>query len=61
MILALMAWVEKKQAPDVIIGARYVNDTKANGVAFERPLCPYPKQSKYVGGDANSASSFKCE
>ncbi|GAA5986678.1 hypothetical protein JCM11641_001360 [Rhodosporidiobolus odoratus] len=60
MVLALIDWVENGNAPDVLIGAKYVGDDKRNGTAFERKLCPYPQQGVYVGGDANSADSFEC-
>lgn len=53
---ALVAWVEKGQAPDALL---------ASGAAFpgrSRPLCAYPKFARYVGtGAADSASSFRCE
>ena len=39
MVLALIDWVEKGIAPDMIIGAKYVDDDKRNGTAFERPHC----------------------
>ncbi|GAA5838204.1 hypothetical protein JCM9279_004155 [Rhodotorula babjevae] len=61
MVLAMIDWVEKGIAPDVIIGAKYIGDDKRNGTLLERPHCVYPKQATYTGGDANSASSFKCE
>jgi hypothetical protein len=38
-----------------------VNNTIAQGVQFQRPLCPYPERGEYIGhGDPNSASSFQC-
>ncbi|KDE02259.1 hypothetical protein MVLG_07172, partial [Microbotryum lychnidis-dioicae p1A1 Lamole] len=36
MILALIQWVEKNQAPDSLVGVNYVNGDKRQGVAFER-------------------------
>ena len=27
----------------------------------QRPLCPYPAQAVYNGGDIDSADSFRCE
>lgn len=57
-----MDWVEKGNAPDQIIGAKYVNDDKRQGVQFTRKLCPYPQQGLYKGsGDPNSADSFECK
>ncbi|POY74244.1 hypothetical protein BMF94_2682 [Rhodotorula taiwanensis] len=60
MILAMFDWVENGNAPEKIIGAHYKNNNRTQGVAFERPLCPYPKFAKYMGGDSNNASSFEC-
>ncbi|GAA5820526.1 hypothetical protein JCM3770_002286 [Rhodotorula araucariae] len=59
-ILALIDWVENGVAPEMIIGAKYTGDNKANGVAFTRPHCVYPKQAVYKTGDPNKASSFIC-
>ena len=48
-------WVEKGQAPDVMIASR-----KVNGVTERtRPIYPYPVLARYLGqGDAKQASSF---
>ena len=51
---AIQAWVEGDEAPDRIV---------AQGKAFPgvtRPLCPYPKVSRYQGGDPASEKSFVC-
>ncbi|GJN89690.1 hypothetical protein Rhopal_002677-T1 [Rhodotorula paludigena] len=61
MILAMIDWVEKGSAPDMLIGAKYVGDDKRNGTLLERPHCVYPKQAVYKGGDPNAAASFECE
>ncbi|NUZ04819.1 tannase/feruloyl esterase family alpha/beta hydrolase [Piscinibacter koreensis] len=52
---AIMDWVENGNAPDSLL---------ATGAAFpgrSRPICAYPRQARYVGGDVNSASSFVCQ
>jgi feruloyl esterase len=51
----LETWVEKGQAPDVMIAGR-----KVNGVTERtRPIYPYPKLARYSGkGDSKQASSF---
>jgi len=48
-------WVEKGQAPDVLIASR-----KVNGVTERtRPIYPYPMLARYSGhGDPRQASSF---
>lgn len=60
-LMALERWVEQGKAPASIIGTRYVDGDASKGVAFQRPLCPYPQIAKYKGsGDMNSAASFAC-
>jgi feruloyl esterase len=60
-ISALARWVETGVAPEEIIATKYVNDNPASGIAFQRPLCPFPKVAKYNGsGNSADASSFTC-
>lgn len=63
----LEAWVERGQAPNVMIGAHLTGDPgPANGfpldpakVSFTRPVYPHPLQARYEGaGDPNDAASF---
>jgi feruloyl esterase len=60
VLSALDHWVENRRAPDTIITTKYVNDTPAQGIAFQRPLCPYPQIAIYRGGSTVSAASFAC-
>ena len=61
VFLALRQWVEQGVAPTRIIGTKYVNDTPASGVAFTRPMCPYPQQARYRGAGATTdATTFAC-
>jgi feruloyl esterase len=60
ILTALDQWVEHRKAPDNIIATKYVNDNPAQGIAFQRPLCPYPQFAKYQGGSTTSAASFAC-
>jgi Tannase and feruloyl esterase len=61
VFLALRQWVEQGIAPKRIIGTKYVNDNSANGVAFTRPMCPYPQQARYRGAGATTdATNFAC-
>ncbi len=61
LLKALERWVEQGVAPDRIIATHYVNNIPADGIQFQRPLCPYPQRGEYVGsGDPNDASNFKC-
>ncbi|KAI9727580.1 MAG: hypothetical protein M1834_008019 [Cirrosporium novae-zelandiae] len=62
ILLALMSWVENGTAPDKIVATKYTNDTVAQGVSRQRPICPFPKQARYIGtGDVNVAKNWKCE
>jgi hypothetical protein len=61
LLKALERWVEQGVPPDQIIATKYVNDNPAKGIAFQRPLCPYPERGEYDGhGDPTKASSFTC-
>ena len=60
-LTALDNWVENGAAPDQIIATHYNNNVQADGVAFTRPLCPYPQVAKYSGvGATTDAASFVC-
>jgi feruloyl esterase len=59
MQLALEAWVEKGIAPEEIIATHY-EDAKSKKIAFQRPLCVFPKVAVYKGGDTARADSFFC-
>lgn len=71
MAIALQEWVEQGVAPETIMATRYADDgtpTSSYGrpsslpreVAFQRPLCVYPKIARYTGGDSDAADSFQC-
>ncbi len=61
LLKALERWVEEGMAPETITATKYVNDNPALGIAFQRPLCPYPQVSRYDGkGDPTKAASFTC-
>jgi feruloyl esterase len=58
---ALSRWVENGAAPDKIIATKYVDNSPAKGIAFQRPLCPYPLAARYKGnGDTNDAANWSC-
>ena len=61
ILTALDQWVENRRAPDQIVATKYVNDSAAQGIAFQRPLCQFPQIAKYKGnGSTTSAASFAC-
>jgi len=53
----LVAWVEQGVAPE-----RVVLETPP-GATTKRsyPVCPYPQQTRYVGGNPDVAASYSCE
>ncbi len=63
-LTALMNWVEKNKAPDYLLA-------QVSAANFElpadwsntrtRPLCVWPEIPVYIGGDIDSADSFKCK
>lgn len=60
-LTALDNWVEHGTAPDQIIATHYNNNVQADGVAFTRPLCPFPQVAEYKGmGDTTNAANFAC-
>ena len=61
MSAAMVRWVEQGTAPSAIIATKYKGRTPADGVAFTRPLCPYPQVARYKGtGSADDAANFSC-
>jgi feruloyl esterase len=64
---AIQKWVEKGQAPDTIIYSHRAGGGMSAGMGTPgkvyrtRPVCAYPKVSKYKGsGDINDAANFTC-
>jgi len=71
MLTPLVNWVEKGQAPDVVLasarGAGNSGGVNADvpptwAATRTRPLCAYPKVAKYKGGGSvEDAANFRCE
>ena len=62
-LTALTDWVEKGKAPDQIVATVDPANTEIPASwspARTRPLCPWPKYARYMGGDPESAASFAC-
>jgi hypothetical protein len=57
-LAALIAWVERAEAPREIVASRM----QVGRVVRTRPLCPFPQTAHYQGtGSADDARSFRCE
>jgi len=62
MLTPLVEWVENGIAPKSILATHYVNNVATQGVAFTRPLCPYPEEAVYKGKGSNTdAANFVCK
>jgi feruloyl esterase len=60
-LLALVRWVERGAAPERIVATKFVNDQLGQGIAMQRPLCPFPEWPRYRGsGSRNDAANFTC-
>ncbi|KAH8728332.1 Tannase/feruloyl esterase [Phaeosphaeriaceae sp. PMI808] len=61
ILMAIVDWVEKGNAPEALVGTKWVNNTKSLGVQYQRAHCKYPKRNQYKGqGDPNAISSWEC-
>ncbi|QFZ84745.1 tannase/feruloyl esterase family alpha/beta hydrolase [Variovorax paradoxus] len=61
MIQALEQWVEKGVAPGSLIATKFLNDDPAQAVVSRRPLCVFPQEQTYIGGDPSVPESFACQ
>lgn len=60
MLWSLVAWVERGESVEEVIGTKYVNDTAGLGVEFRRPVCRWPGVAEYAGGDSSLAENWSC-
>lgn len=61
LVSALEDWVERGVAPAQITATKYVKDDPAQGIAMQRPICPYPEEPHYRGsGSTTDANNFMC-
>ena len=58
----LEAWVEQGKPPQALLAAHFPGGKPAPGVAPDRtmPLCPFPTQASFLGGDVKRAASWSC-
>jgi feruloyl esterase len=55
---AVVKWVEEGKAPRELLAKANPNSPLKGR---SRPLCAYPQQATYKGGDVEQAASFRCE
>jgi len=56
LLTALTAWVEQQQAPRSITAVRLEN----GAITRRHPLCPWPQQARFLGGDGNDPTRYRC-
>ncbi|OTB06207.1 hypothetical protein M426DRAFT_10022 [Hypoxylon sp. CI-4A] len=57
---SLIDWVENGVAPETLLAASSENGPDGEPL-YTRPLCPWPRVAKYIGGDPRSPGSFQCD
>ena len=60
----LIDWAEHGKAPDVIEASVRADNKELPpdwSKTRTRPLCPWPKVARYIGGDIETAASFACQ
>ena len=61
VVAALAHWVENGAAPDFIVATRYLDSDPAKGLEAQRPWCPYPATTRFLGqGERGTAESYAC-
>ncbi|KAH7413378.1 putative ferulic acid Esterase/Feruloyl esterase [Cadophora sp. MPI-SDFR-AT-0126] len=61
ILMRMVDWVEKGNAPETITGTKYVNNTQALGVDLVRNHCKYPKRNFCVDpANYKKAEAWKC-
>ena len=57
---ALIEWTERSKPPQRVVATRF-ESAHPKKIAFQRPLCAYPRQAIYAGsGSTDSARNFVC-
>jgi hypothetical protein len=57
---ALIAWVDRDEAPDRIVATKFSSEDRSE-IEMQRPICPYPRKAVYRGaGSTRSAGNFLC-
>ncbi|KAF5340488.1 hypothetical protein D9758_014569 [Tetrapyrgos nigripes] len=60
VLIAMVRWVEEDIAPESLLGRKFANDKREQGIEFERRHCRYPSRNTYDGvGDWRSADSWE--
>lgn len=57
-VCAVMTWAEKGIAPEVLYASAFEEGDMKGTVDYERPVYPYPYETKYTGGDRKDKNHF---
>ncbi|KAF0323579.1 putative feruloyl esterase [Colletotrichum sp. SAR11_59] len=61
VLMAVVEWVENEVAPETLMGTKYIDGSKDNGVDFQRRHCRWPYNNVYQGvGDYKDPNTWKC-
>lgn len=61
LLMALVRWAEEGVGPEMILGTKFVNDDKLQGVSFRRKHCRYPKRNVFKGSsDGADPGNWEC-
>lgn len=59
-LTSLESWVESGVAPASILATKYTDDNPALTPIRSMPLCPFPAQAQFNGGDQTNAANWSC-
>lgn len=60
VVTALDRWVERGRRPRDLIATKYDHDVIGARVVRRMPLCPYPEEESYGGGNPDRLRSWRC-
>lgn len=60
VVTALDRWVARGQRPRDLIATKYDHDVIGARVVRRMPLCPYPEEASYRGGNPDRSRSWRC-
>lgn len=61
VLVRIVEWVEKGNAPEIMRATKYNNDNTTQGIAYARKHCRYPLTNKYTGsGDGTDEEGWHC-
>jgi len=61
MLMRIVAWVERGEAPVFVRGTKFVDDDDSQAVEFRRRHCKFPLVNQYTGkGNGTDEQGWKC-